>query len=90
MKAIKKYYYCGQEMTRNEYIMNLAANAKAIEAYNEAKDICSRYVNYTGDKRRLSYKMLQHAVIDMYMERMNAFAKRTNRPTYLETFYPQN
>ena len=58
-----------------------------LEAYNEAKEECSKYVNYKGDKRSLTYKILSHRVIDLWMNRMNAMAKQLQMPTYLETFY---
>jgi hypothetical protein len=58
-----------------------------LEAYNEAADICSEYVNYKGDKRRYYYKYLQRIVIDIYMNRMNNFAKKVGLPNYLEAFH---
>ena len=58
-----------------------------LEAYNEAKTECAKYINYNGDKRSVTYKLLSHRVIDLWMNRMNAMAKQLNLPTYLETFY---
>lgn len=65
----------------------MATTSEKIEAYNEAKKICSQYKNYTGDKRSVAYKRLQHLVIDCFMNRMNNFAKQLNLPNYQETFY---
>lgn len=54
--------------------------------YNEAKEICSSYYYYVGDKRRLGYKILCKSVIDIYMHRMNNFGKKLGLPTYQEYF----
>lgn len=58
-----------------------------LEAYNEAKSVCEKYINFKGDKRTTWYKVLSHWVVDCMMNRMNAMAKKLNLPTYLETFY---
>ena len=61
-----------------------------MNAYNEAKAICFKYINFKGDKRRMSYIVLQRAVIECYMGRMTNFGKQLNLPTYLDFFYPKN
>lgn len=58
-----------------------------LEAYNEAKNICERYINYTGDKRCFAYKVLQNSVVEAYMNRMNNVGKQLGLPTYLELFF---
>lgn len=58
-----------------------------LAAYNEAKAECEKYIQYNGDKRSSTYKILAHRVCDLYMGRMNNFAKQLGLPNYLETFY---
>ena len=65
----------------------MKATSEKIEAYNEAKMICSQYKNYAGDKRSFVYKRLEHSVIDCFMNRMNSLAKQIGLLTYQETFY---
>lgn len=57
-----------------------------IEAYNEAKSICSEYKNFTGDKRSFGFRRLESSVVDCFMNRMNNLAKQLNLPTYNEVF----
>ena len=65
--------------------MNTATNKQ--EQYNEAKAICTQLNEYKGDKRRLSYKMLEKAVFELYIHRMNYFATQLGLPTYREVFH---
>lgn len=58
-----------------------------LEAYNEAKIECEKYVNFSGDKRSFSYKLLSRRVIDLWMNRMNHLAKKLNLPTYQQQFF---
>ena len=58
-----------------------------MEAYNEAVAICDRHFNYTGDKRKLAYKRLDRAVVEVYLQRMNNFGKQLGLPTYQEKYY---
>lgn len=58
-----------------------------LEAYNEAKEICTRYINYSGDKRTLAYKRLQDSVVEAYLGRMNSLGKQLGLPGYTETFF---
>ena len=60
---------------------------KKLEAYQEAKQICTSYINYTGDKRSFTFKRLQNMVLEVYMGRMNNFGKQLGLPGYLETFF---
>lgn len=55
-----------------------------IEAYNEAKAVCDRYINYTGDKRHLSYKRLENLVFEIAAKRVNNFGKQLGLPTFNE------
>ena len=63
------------------------SNNKILEAYNEAKDVCIAYKQYKGDKRSKVYKRLQHAVIIVYMPRLNNFSQKLGLPNYTELFY---
>lgn len=65
---------------------NLERNTKRLEAYNEAKKVCSKYVNYKGDKRSSIYKNLS-AAVDSFAPRMNANGKMLGLPTFNEYFY---
>jgi len=58
-----------------------------LKAYNEAKEICSKCLNYKGDKRTVAYKRLCHLVVDCYMGRMNSFGKSLGLPNYTEYFF---
>lgn len=58
-----------------------------LEAYNEAKNFISIYHNYKGDKRNIAYKNMQRRVIDVYIHRMNNFAKKLGLPNYYEVFF---
>lgn len=58
-----------------------------LEAYNEAKNICERHINYTGDKRTSLFKQLERSVTEAYIGRMNAMGKQLGLPGYIETFY---
>ena len=75
------------------YICNVIKNKQMetkeekLKAYNEAKEICSKYLNYKGDKRTVIYKRLSHTVIDCYMGRMNSFGKLLGLPSYTEYFF---
>ena len=59
-----------------------ATYEQKLEAYNEAKSICEKCVNYKGDKRRISFKKLERVVIDIYIGRMNNFGKQLNLPLF--------
>ena len=58
-----------------------------LKAYNEAKEICSKCLNYKGDKRTVAYKRLCHLVVDCYVGRMNSFGKSLGLPNYTEYFF---
>lgn len=59
-----------------------ATYEQKLEAYNEAKSICEKCVNYKGDKRRMYFKTLQRGVVDIYIGRMNNFGKQLNLPLF--------
>jgi hypothetical protein len=61
-------------------------NAK-LEAYNEAKEICSKYVSYNADKRSVVFKQLERSVFECYLHRMNNFGKQLGLPSYYDTFH---
>ena len=65
----------------------MTTKEKQIEAYNEAKSICERYINYKGDKRSFVYRRLQNSVVDVFMHRMTNFGRILNLPTYLDFFF---
>lgn len=55
-----------------------------LNAYNEAKDICMAYINYSGDKRRFSYKRLEKMVFEIAAPRVNNFGKQLGLQTFIE------
>lgn len=59
-----------------------ATTEQLTAAYNEAKNICESYINYKGDKRTIYYKSLTHAVVDLYMDRMNNFGRKLGLPLF--------
>ena len=65
--------------------INTAMTTKEkLEAYNEAKAICERYISYTGDKRRMSYKRLENTVFEIASKRVNNFGRQLGLPTFNE------
>ena len=58
-----------------------------MEAYNEAKSICEKYHNFTGDKRSSLYKNIERNVMECYAKRMTNFGKMLNLPTYTECYF---
>lgn len=55
-----------------------------LEAYNEAKEVCVRFINFNGDKRRMSYKRLESAVFEIAARRVNHFGKELGLPSFNE------
>lgn len=78
------HYLCIIIIKQNKHMTTLEQKPAA---YNEAKQECEKYINYKGDKRSISYKVLSHRVVDCWMNRMNSLAKQLELPTYTETFY---
>ena len=74
---------CNQKQTNKV----METKEEKLKAYNEAKEICSKCLNYKGDKRTVIYKRLSHTVVDCYMGRMNSFGKLLGLPSYTEYFF---
>lgn len=66
----------------------MSTTNEKMKAYLEAKQECTTYKNFKGDKRSATYKRIQNNVMILWMSRMNGFANQLGLPNYSETFYP--
>jgi len=57
-------------------------NMTKLEAYNEAKEVCISFINYTGDKRKMGYKRLERMVFEVAARRVNNFGIQLGLPSF--------
>jgi len=55
-----------------------------LEAYNESKEVCMAFINFKGDKRRMSYKRLERMVFEIAARRVNNFGGKLGLPSFNE------
>lgn len=58
-----------------------------LSAYKEAKAEIDRYMNYKGDKRSRNYRFMRQGVSEIWIPRLNNFAKKLNLPTYQKLYF---
>lgn len=81
-KSKQKYIKFRFIIKNNNTMTNEQLQQKRQENYDEARMYCEMYINYKGDKRRWSYKQLQRNVLDLWIGRLNNFAKILGLPNY--------
>ena len=60
----------------------MTTQEKKLAAYNEAKEVCMSFINFKGDKRRMSYKRLERMVFEIAARRVNNFGKQLGLPSF--------